>query len=418
MNKILHINACCRDNSRTDELTQHLLESLDGQVQSVNLYEENIVPIDAEMLAQRDSLLKNGKTDDKMFLPANQFVTADTIVISAPYWDLLFPAVLRIYLEHITVCGITFRYSEKGIPEGLCKAKKLYYVTTAGGFIGENNFGFDYVKALATGLFGIEDVSFFSAEGLDIYGADVASIMQKAKDNMLLSAEKSSTIPYPEKYADNLRRDGATAFGGVTDHNRSKYYVANDFYNMKSDGTLHILDRFETYQQTTEYTCGAACALMVLNWFGKKKYHELAVSQLIESHPCKGSTVENIADFFDLIGWDVDSHSDTDKRFETIEEVERFFVKTIDNGTPIMVDWVDWAGHWQVLIGIDTCSSETPYDDVLIFADPYDVTDHKQDGYYTFPLGRFFGMWREGACAEKSEPYVQPFVVAKPKASV
>ena len=418
MNKILYINACCRDNSRTDELAQHLLESLDGQVQSVNLYEENIVPIDAEMLAQRDSLLKNGKTDDEMFLLANQFAAADTIVISAPYWDLLFPAVLRVYLEHITICGITFRYSEKGIPEGLCKAEKLYYVTTAGGFIGENNFGFDYVKALATGLFGIEDVSFFSAEGLDIYGADVASIMQKAKENILSDGVKSNTIPYPEKYADNLHQDGATAFDGIADHNRSRYYVANDFYNMKSDGTLHILDHFETYQQTTEYTCGAACALMVLNWFGKKKYHELAVSQLIESHPCRGSTVENIADFFDLIGWDVDSHSDTDRCFETIEEVERFFVKTIDSGTPIMVDWVDWAGHWQVLIGIDTCSSETPYDDVLIFADPYDVTDHKQDGYYTFPLGRFFGMWREGACAEKSEPYVQPFVIAKPKASV
>ena len=82
---------------------------------------------------------------------------------------------------------------------------------------------------------------------------------------------------------------------------------------------------------------------------------------------------------------------------------------------PVMVDWVDWSGHWQVLIGIDTCSSETPYDDVLIFADPYDITDHKQDGYYTFPLGRFLGMWREGACAEKSEPYIQPYVIAKPK---
>ena len=69
----------------------------------------------------------------------------------------------------------------------------------------------------------------------------------------------------------------------------------------------------------------------------------------------------------------------------------------------------------KVLIGIDTCNSESPYDDVLIFADPYDVTDHKQDGYYTFPLGRFFGMWREGVCAEKEKPYVQPYVIAKPE---
>lgn len=77
-----------------------------------------------------------------------------------------------------------------------------------------------------------------------------------------------------------------------------------------------------------------------------------------------------------------------------------------------MVDWVDWSGHWQVLIGIDTMNTISVYDDVLIFADPYDVTDHSQDGYYIFPLGRFFYMWREGVCAGKEIPYEQVFVKA------
>ena len=415
MKNILYINACCREDSRTNELAQQLIKKLDGQLETVDLYKDGISPVNAQLLSKRDGLLKQGKTDDEMFSLARQFSAADIIVIAAPYWDLLFPAVLRIYLENITVCGITFRYSEKGIPVGLCKAEKLYYVTTSGGFIGENNLGFDYVKALATTLFGINDVKFFSAEGIDIYGANTSEILQRAKDNMSVADEKSYTIPYPEKYGDNPNKDGASSFGGITDHNRSRYYVANDFYNMKSDGSLHILSHFETYQQTTEYTCGAASALMVLNWFGKKKYHETAVAQLVESHPNKGSSVENIVDFFDLIGWDVDFKADSEKKFETVEEVERFFVETIDSGVPIMVDWVDWAGHWQVLIGIDTCGSESPFDDVLIFADPYDVTDHKQDGYYTFPLGRFFGMWREGVCAEKDKPHVQPYVIAKPK---
>ena len=85
---------------------------------------------------------------------------------------------------------------------------------------------------------------------------------------------------------------------------------------MKSEGSLHILEHFEAYQQTTDYSCGAACALMVLNWYGKKNYHEMAVSQLVESHTSRGSTVENIADFFDLIGWNVDFHADTNKKFE------------------------------------------------------------------------------------------------------
>ena len=87
----------------------------------------------------------------------------------------------------------------------------------------------------------------------------------------------------------------------------------------------------------------------------------------------------------------------------------------IDGGVPVLVDWVDWMGHWQVVIGLDTLDTESPYDDVLIMADPYDVTDHYQDGYYVVPFGRFFYMWREGPCAQKAEPYVQPFVAARPK---
>ena len=231
---------------------------------------------------------------------------------------------------------------------------------------------------------------------------------------------KSSTpeihaIPYPEKYKERLGESGASAFAGKTNHLNSRYYVFNDFFNMESDETLHILTHFQTYQQTTEYTCGAACSLMVLNWFGKRRYHEMLVGQLIESIPGKGSTVENIADFFDLIGWEVDYHADTELRFQEPEDFERYVIDSIDNHTPVLVDWVDWAGHWQVIIGIDTCGTEEPYDDVLIFADPYDVTNHFQDGYYSFPLARFFYMWREGPCAQKKEPYQQPFVTARPK---
>ena len=185
MKNILFVNACTGEGSRTNELAQHLLGKLYGYIECVNLYEEDIRPLDAGLLSKRDKLLESGKTDDEFFHLARQFASADTIVVAAPYWDLMFPSVLKVYLEHIPVCGVTFRYTEKGIPQSLCKAKNLYYVTSSGGFIGENNFGFDYVKALATAFFGIGDVKFFSAQGLDIYGADVGCIMQKAKESML-----------------------------------------------------------------------------------------------------------------------------------------------------------------------------------------------------------------------------------------
>ena len=85
------------------------------------------------------------------------------------------------------------------------------------------------------------------------------------------------------------------------------------------------------------------------------------------------------------------------------------------NAKGAYAELVDWYGHWQVLIGLDTCRTDSPYDDVLIMADPYDVTDHYQDGYYVVPMARFFDMWREGPCTGKTDPYQQPFVVATPE---
>lgn len=414
MDKILFINACVRPCSRTLELAETLLQKLKGDAEEVRLYEIPLPVLDLNAMEQRNLASRKNDFSNGIFDFPKQFAEADVIVIAAPYWDLMFPAVLRTYLENITVAGITFQYSKEGRPQSLCRAKALYYVTTAGGIIGQNDFGFSYVKALAQNFFGINEIHRYVAEGLDIFGADVETILCKAKAEISVDS-REQTIPYPEKYGNSPSLDGASSFCGITEHTQSRYYVANDFFHMKSDATLHILSQFHTYQQTTEYTCGAASALMVLNWFGQKHYHEKAVAALLETHTTKGSAVENIADLFDLIGWNVDSHASTDRRFQTVEAAEQAIIDYIDRGIPIMIDWVDWAGHWQVLIGIDTCGTDTPYDDVLIFADPYDVTDHKQDGYYTYPLGRFFGMWREGPCTEKANPYQQPFVAAWPK---
>lgn len=176
-NKILFINACVRPESRTAELSHHLLNRIDGEITEVNLYEEGLLPLCNKGIEKR--AMHDISCEE--FEYAKQFASADTIVIAAPFWDLSFPAVLKLYFENITVSGITFEYSEKGRPVGKCKAKKLYYITTSGGYIGNNNFGFDYVKELAENFFGINDISFYSAEGLDIFGADEKEIMDESK---------------------------------------------------------------------------------------------------------------------------------------------------------------------------------------------------------------------------------------------
>ena len=71
---------------------------------------EDLKPLGREQLSQRERFVRENDFSDDMFKYAKQFAEADTIVVAAPYWDMAFPALLKIYPEQITVCGITFRY--------------------------------------------------------------------------------------------------------------------------------------------------------------------------------------------------------------------------------------------------------------------------------------------------------------------
>ena len=94
-----------------------------------------------------------------------------------------FPAAFRTYIEHVSVCDSTFHYTEDARCEGICKAKRITYITTCGGFVEGSNFGYEYVVGIAK-MFGIPEVRFVAAEGLDIVGIDVQEQMDKARAQM------------------------------------------------------------------------------------------------------------------------------------------------------------------------------------------------------------------------------------------
>ena len=181
---ILYINACIREASRTKELAQYALSKLQGNIEEINLDFEKITPLYKEQLELRDSLIGNKNYNHPMFKYAKQFANAETILIAAPYWDLSFSAILKTYIENINVNGITFSYSEKGYPASLCKAKKLVYITTAGGPVISDEFGFGYIKSLAENFYGIKDMNYIKAEGLDIFGANIQEILEIAKKDI------------------------------------------------------------------------------------------------------------------------------------------------------------------------------------------------------------------------------------------
>ena len=181
---VLMINACVRPASRTRQLAEQVLREIGGDVTEVNLEKEAIAPLNRERLERRDRVLAEGRLDDPMLRYALQLRDADQIVMAAPYWDGSFPSLLKIYMEAVTVCGVTFRYSEEGVPIGLCRAKRLIYVTTSGGPLVYDAAGYGYIRHLCTEFYGIKDVRLVKAEGLDIVGADVQAIMADAENQV------------------------------------------------------------------------------------------------------------------------------------------------------------------------------------------------------------------------------------------
>lgn len=184
---ILFVNACISANhpSRTSRLCEAYLNKCrkDGaQSTTLNLEKMALKPFDENMLKLRNAQIENSDYAHEMFDLAKAFAEADRIVVGAPYWDLSFPSALKVLVEHVMATGITFCYTDTGV-KGLCKADELVYLTTSGGYIGENNFGYDYMKAVAE-MFGIERTRFYSAEGLDIIGNNVEDIMSEALENI------------------------------------------------------------------------------------------------------------------------------------------------------------------------------------------------------------------------------------------
>ena len=151
------------------------------------------------------------------------------------------------------------------------------------------------------------------------------------------------------------------------------------------------LSHFKTQQQTSEWSCGVSSALMVLNWYGKLgDYNEesLAAYRSNGLEPGATSLSQLIEIFQGVGGFDLYSTYDCQDQVHEVFTFD-YIQKTLAAGNPIMVGWNDWGGHWQVIIGYDTMGTETTQDDVVIVADPYDTTDHNQDGYGVYSAERF-----------------------------
>ena len=188
MKTLLYINACMRAGSRTERLARDYLRQAfppgEFALQEVRVADLDLQPLGGADIALRDADIAAGRTDTPPYAPARAFAAADEIVVAAPFWDAAFPSKLKVYLEHICVQSVTFGYGADGRPAKLCRAEQLVYITTAGGPLRRT----PAVKLLweeLCGLFAIDDLRFYCAEGLDVDPAAVDGILQNTLAAML-----------------------------------------------------------------------------------------------------------------------------------------------------------------------------------------------------------------------------------------
>lgn len=199
MEDLLFINACVRgQKSRTLQLARRFLGAWqhahpEAVITERDLCRDRLSPQYPEVLEERDTLWSAGKLDDPLFQPARQFAAAGRIVIAAPFWDLSFPAILKIYLERISVTNIIFGYDDLGRSVGLCKADKLLLITTRGGDfsipeISWMEMGARQLEALCA-MYGISSFQCLTAQGLDDIRNDKEAILAQAMDQAEKLAE-------------------------------------------------------------------------------------------------------------------------------------------------------------------------------------------------------------------------------------
>lgn len=188
--QILFVNACMRgpERSRTWKLCQAFLAACKARWPEAEVTERDLTAaplpvLTAELDGRRHQRLSEDP-GDPMFGPAHEVAQADLVVIGAPYWDLTFPAALKVYLEWASMLGITFRYTQEGQQVGMSRAGALVYLTTAGGPIGEQNYGFQYLQGLGR-MLGIPEARCVAAENLDVWGCDPESIVEEAQEQAI-----------------------------------------------------------------------------------------------------------------------------------------------------------------------------------------------------------------------------------------
>ena len=186
MSKLLYIKADIKPEgeSRTFKVADTFIEEYkknnpNDEIITLDLYKEGIDFLRADDLGRIFGPKTEESKDDAILKYAYQFAEADKYVVAAPMWNLSIPAILKAYIDYISVTGITFKYTAEG-PVGLLNNKKAVHIVSRGGEYGDAPYemGDRYLRTIL-GFFGVTDVQTVAIENVDVIGADVEGIVNE-----------------------------------------------------------------------------------------------------------------------------------------------------------------------------------------------------------------------------------------------
>ena len=124
-----------------------------------------------------------------------------------------------------------------------------------------------------------------------------------------------------------------------------------DFDTFKSNDHLTVLTLKSYRQQVTNYSCGAVLAMTVMSWYGKPVNNSDADEEQVARGMYPNVSEKAGINPEQIVAWFKRQGMNASWLTGGSREMLR---QNLKNGIPTMVEWMDWGGHWVVVVGYDS----------------------------------------------------------------
>ncbi|WP_367606057.1 C39 family peptidase [Legionella sp. W05-934-2] len=178
-----------------------------------------------------------------------------------------------------------------------------------------------------------------------------------------------------------------------------------------------ILLNVKGYQQTEDYTCGPSTAMQLMRFYGMlsdsqmTRKTELTIAKEMGSNSNSGTSPKQIVTWLKSHGFNVTYGENGNPKM---------LHDNLKKGIPVIVEWIDWGGHWEVVSGINMPGGKfDPAFDSLILADPaaHFLNPAKPfiEGLTMTNVDRFDSMWFDAQYFKPGHLVKGIYIIATPK---